>query len=114
MSDDTKRVVIRITRHILVYPHLAPAIGEIVVADRMDDPCSGRYFYVLQRAGRRVIIRPGECMEISPAEAWPELSVSGRWKRMHRERSRELARNSYYRQKAKRSNNANGTEGNVL
>lgn len=99
MSDDTKRVVIRITRHILVYPHLAPAVGEIVVADKLDDPYSGRYFYVLQRAGKRVIIRPGECVETSPAEAWPELSVSGRWARLNRERSRELARKSYYRRK---------------
>lgn len=102
MGDDTKRVVIRIKRHIPIYPHLAPAVGEIVVADRLNDPYSSRYFYVLQRAGKRVIIRPDECVEISPAEAWPELSVSGRWARLHREQSRETARRSYYRRKQKK------------
>lgn len=89
MNGEPKRVVIRIRRHIPIYPHLAPAVGEIVVADRLNDPYSNRYFYVLQRAGKRVIIRPDECVEISPAEAWPELSVSGRWARLHREQSRE-------------------------
>ena len=102
MGDDAKRVVIRVTRHIPIYPHLEPAVGEIVVADRLNDPYSSRYFYVLQRAGKRVIIRPDECVEISPAEAWPELSISGRWARLHREQSREAARRSYYRKKHKK------------
>lgn len=102
MNGEPKRVVIRIKRQIPIYPHLAPAVGEIVVADRLNDPYSSRYFYVLQRAGKRVIIRPDECVEISPEEAWPELSVSGRWARLHREQSREAARRSYYRRKQKK------------
>lgn len=102
MSDTDKRVVIRIKRHIPIYPHLAPAVGETVVADRMNDPYSNRYFYVLWRAGKRVIIRPDECVEITPEEAWPQMSTSGRWARMHRERSRESALRSYYRRKGKK------------
>lgn len=102
MGDDAKRVVIRIKRHIPIYPHLAPAVGEIVVADRLNDPYSNRYFYVLWRDGKRVIIRPDECVEITPEEAWPQMSTSGRWARMHRERSRESALRSYYRRKGKK------------
>lgn len=52
MGDDTKRVVIRIKRHIPIYPHLAPAVGEIVVADRLNDPYSSRYFYGWARLHR--------------------------------------------------------------
>lgn len=102
MGDDTKRVVIRIKRHIPIYPQLAPAVGETVVADRLNDPYSNRYFYVLWRAGKRVIIRPDECVEITPEEAWPQMSTSGRWARMHRERSWESALRSYYRRKGKK------------